>query len=180
MWRKCLLHRHFKELEEIGCISLQSSMSSFCKIQIFEFAYSALPLFYSSFRLSHREIWLLWYLICSFQYMFIHFVSFRFAKYSKPSIANKWLPVRSRLSPHVDEAECLRVGGRLPKVPVPEETQHPLILDPKHEITCTIVMHNHLRLYCTSNKHILNETEVLDPKRAGHDSKDLVKLSVVL
>ena len=58
---------------------------------------------------------------------------------------------------HVVEAECLRVGSRLRKAPVPEETRHPLILDPKHEITRLIVMHNHLRLYCTSNKHVLNE-----------------------
>ena len=74
--------------------------------------------------------------------------------------ANKRLPVRSKLSalhPHVDEAECLRVGGRLRKAPVPEETRHPLILDPKHEITRLIVNHNHLRLYYTSNKHVLNE-----------------------
>ncbi|XP_068684501.1 uncharacterized protein [Montipora foliosa] len=63
--------------------------------------------------------------------------------------ANKRLPVRSRLSalnPYVDEAECLRVGGRLRKAPIPEETRYPLILDPKHEITRLIVMHNHLRL----------------------------------
>ena len=38
-----------KESEEISCISLQSSRRSFCKIQIFKFAYSALPLFYSLF-----------------------------------------------------------------------------------------------------------------------------------
>ena len=69
--------------------------------------------------------------------------------------ANKRLPVRSRFRVH--EAECLRVGGRLRKVPVPEETRHPLMLNPKHEIACLIVMHNHLRLYCTSNKHVLNE-----------------------
>ena len=74
--------------------------------------------------------------------------------------ANKRLPVRSSLSAlnlYVDKAECLRVGGRLRKAPVPEETRHPLKLDPKHEITRLIVMHNHLRLYCTSNKHVLNE-----------------------
>ena len=74
--------------------------------------------------------------------------------------ANKHLPVKSRLSalrPFIDEAECLRVGGRLRKAPVLEETRHPLILDPKHEITRLIVMHHHLRLYCTSNKHVLNE-----------------------
>ena len=51
----------------------------------------------------------------------------------------------------------LEGGGRLRKAPVSEETRHPFILDPKHEITRLIVMHNHLRLYCTSNKHVLNE-----------------------
>ena len=74
--------------------------------------------------------------------------------------ANKWLPVRSRLStlnPYVDEAECLRVGGCLRKAPVPEETWHPLILDPKQQITRLIVMHNYHRLHCTSNKNILND-----------------------
>ena len=38
-----------KESEEISCISLQSSRRSFREIQIFKFAYSALPLFYSLF-----------------------------------------------------------------------------------------------------------------------------------
>ncbi|XP_020615567.1 uncharacterized protein LOC110053651 [Orbicella faveolata] len=74
--------------------------------------------------------------------------------------AKKRLPVRSRLSalnPYVDEAKCLRVGGRLRKASVPEETRHALVLDPKHEITRLIVMHNHLRLYCTTNRYVLNQ-----------------------
>ena len=74
--------------------------------------------------------------------------------------AKKRLPVKSRLSalrPYIDDAECLRVDGRLRKAPVPKETRHPVILNPTHEITCLIVMHHHLRLYCTSNKHVLNE-----------------------
>ena len=74
--------------------------------------------------------------------------------------AYKRLPVRSRLSalnPCVDETECSRVGGRLRKAPVPEETRHLLILDPKHEVTRIIITQSHLRLYCTSNKHVLNE-----------------------
>ena len=54
-----------------------------------------------------------------------------------------------------------------------------LVLDPKHEITCPIAMHSRLRLYCTSSKHVLNETEVLDPEKVGHGSKEFVKLSVV-
>ena len=74
--------------------------------------------------------------------------------------ANKRLPVKSRfstLNPHVDEAECLRLAARLRNAPVPEEARHPFLLDSKHEITRLIVMHNQLRLYCTSNKHVLNE-----------------------
>ena len=49
-----------KESEEISCISLQSSKRSFRKMQIFKFAYSALTLFYSLFRLKsslHRLVY---------------------------------------------------------------------------------------------------------------------------
>ena len=79
---KSSLHRvaytkSVKESEEVSCILLQSSKRSFRKIQIFKFAYAALPLFYSLFRPGFR--------LCSFQYMIIRFVSFRFAKYSKPT-----------------------------------------------------------------------------------------------
>ena len=66
-----------KESEEISCISLQSSKPSFRKMQILKFVYSALPLFYSLFRLFNRGIGLLWHCICSFQYVIIHFVRFR-------------------------------------------------------------------------------------------------------
>ena len=65
------------------------------------------------------------------------------------------------------------VGGRLPKAHVSEETRHPLILDPKHEITHLIVLHKQQARFERA------ETEVLDPKKAGHGSKDLVKLSIV-
>ena len=41
--------------EEISCTWLQSSKNLFRKIQIFECAYSALPLFYSLFGLSYGE-----------------------------------------------------------------------------------------------------------------------------
>ena len=44
-----------RESEEIGCTSLQSSKSSFRKIRIFEFAYSALALFYSLFRFKNHH-----------------------------------------------------------------------------------------------------------------------------
>ena len=49
-----------KKSEEISCMSLQSSKRSFRKIQIFKFAYCALPLFYSLFRLKsslHRVVY---------------------------------------------------------------------------------------------------------------------------
>ena len=49
-----------KESEEIIYISLQSSKRSFRKMQIFKFAYSALTLFYSLFRLKsslHRVVY---------------------------------------------------------------------------------------------------------------------------
>ena len=40
---------------------------------------------YKEFRSTPFRKLLLWYLICSFQYLLIHYVSFRFAKYSKPT-----------------------------------------------------------------------------------------------
>ena len=62
---KSFLHRvvytkTVKESEEVSCISLQSSKRSFRKIWIFKFAYSALPLYYSLFRLKsslHRVVY---------------------------------------------------------------------------------------------------------------------------
>ena len=57
--RRVVYTKSVKESEEISCFSLQSSKRSFRNIQSFKFAYSALPLFYSLFRLSHRGIGLL-------------------------------------------------------------------------------------------------------------------------
>ena len=45
-----------KESEEISYISSESLKNSFRKIQILEFAFSALPLIYSLFVLSHGGI----------------------------------------------------------------------------------------------------------------------------
>ena len=45
-----------KEREEISCTSLRSSKSSFRKIKLLEYPYSALSLFYYLFRLSHEGI----------------------------------------------------------------------------------------------------------------------------
>ncbi|KAK3735539.1 hypothetical protein QZH41_016119 [Actinostola sp. cb2023] len=73
---------------------------------------------------------------------------------------NKPLPKRSRLHslrPFIDENGLLRVGGRLRKAPVTEESRNPLILDQKHGATRLIVMYHHLSLYCASDKQVLNE-----------------------
>ena len=56
---------------------LVASRYSLRSARFAKFAYSALPLFYSLFRLSRRGIGLLRHWIFSFQYMIIHFVSFR-------------------------------------------------------------------------------------------------------
>ena len=74
--------------------------------------------------------------------------------------ANKRLPVKGRLSlllPYLDEEQSRREGGRLRKAPVSSDTRNPLVLHPKHHRTRLIVMHHHLRLYCTSSKHVPNE-----------------------
>ena len=55
-----LYARTVKESEEISSISLQSSKRSFHNIQIFKFAYSALPLFYSLFRLKSSLQWVVY------------------------------------------------------------------------------------------------------------------------
>ena len=74
-----------KESEEISCISLQSSRSSFRKIRIFKFAYSALPLFLFLGKVieqRNRTVVTLDMFISVHDYSF-RFFSFRFAKYSK-------------------------------------------------------------------------------------------------
>jgi hypothetical protein len=54
---------------------------------------------------------------------------------------NARLPSRSRLTalrPFKDEQGLLRVGGPLRKAPIPDETRHQIILDPKHEVTLSL------------------------------------------
>ena len=46
--------KRVKESEQMSYISVESSKGSFHKIQIFEFGYSALPLFYSLFRFKNN------------------------------------------------------------------------------------------------------------------------------
>ena len=72
-----------EECEEISCIALSSSMSSFRKIQIIEFAYSASCLGYRAEESDCCDT------VCSGL-----FISFRFAKYSKPVLVHRTLPVR--------------------------------------------------------------------------------------
>ena len=73
-----------------------------------------------------------------------------FASEYQALLKNDELPNRSRLltlQPYLDEKGLLRVGGRLHKAPLPEEIKHPIILDPKHEITRLIVAQFHQRLH---------------------------------
>ena len=76
---------------------LVASRYSLRSARFAKFAYSALPLFYSLFRLSHRGIGLLRHWIFSFQYMIIHFNSFRFEKRDPRKFpASSAVPVDSR------------------------------------------------------------------------------------
>ena len=69
------------------------------------------------------------------------------------------LPLRSKLlslTPFVDEFGLLRVGGRLCKVPVPEETCHPVILDRKHNVWHLVILYYHLQSRCAGDAQVLN------------------------
>lgn len=73
-----------------------------------------------------------------------------FASEYQALLKNDELPNRSRLlslQHYLDEKGLRRVGGRLRKGPLPEEIKHPIILDPKHEITRLIVAQFHQRLH---------------------------------
>ena len=74
-------------------------------------------------------------------------------------LKNSPLPPRSKLlafAPYLDENGLLRVGGRLRKAPLPEETRHPAILDPKSDITRLVVLHYHLQSRCAGDALVLN------------------------
>jgi len=49
-----------------------------------------------------------------------------------------------RLSPYIDPQGLLRVGGRLSKSSLPEDTCHPIILPKKHPVTDLLIDHYHL------------------------------------
>ena len=62
------------------------------------------------------------------------------------------LPPKSRLlafTPYLDDDGLVRVGGRLWKIP--EETRHPVILDPKSEVTRLVILHHHLESRCAGD-----------------------------
>ena len=62
-------------------------------------------------------------------------------------LKNLPLPPRSKLlslNPFMDKAGLLRVGGRLRKAPLPEETRHPVILDAKHDVSRLVILYYHL------------------------------------
>ena len=64
------------------------------------------------------------------------------------------LPSKSRLlafTPYLDDDGLVRVGGRLRKAPLPEETCHPVILDPKSEVTRLEILHHHLESRCAGD-----------------------------
>ena len=60
------------------------------------------------------------------------------------------------LLPYMDEKGLVHVGGRLRKAPLPDETRHPLILDPKHDVTRLVILHHHLRSRCAGDVRVLN------------------------
>ena len=58
------------------------------------------------------------------------------------------LPPKSSLlafTPYLDEDGLICEGGKLRKAPLPEETRPPVILDPKSEVTCLVILHHHLK-----------------------------------
>ena len=69
------------------------------------------------------------------------------------------LPPKSRLlafTPYLDDDGLVRVGGRLRKAPLSEETRHPVILDPKSEVTRLVILHHHLESRCAGDAQVLN------------------------
>ena len=59
------------------------------------------------------------------------------------------------LSPFVDQADILRVGGRLGEINIAPESKHPLILPREHHVTKTIVDWIHRRNGHVGPEHVL-------------------------
>ena len=61
------------------------------------------------------------------------------------------------LTPTMDEAGVLRVGGRLTRAPLPYDAIHPMILPKKHHITRLIVADVYNRCHHAGINHVLSQ-----------------------
>ena len=61
------------------------------------------------------------------------------------------------LSPWLDEAGVMRVGGRLNNAPLPATARHPVILPRTGEVTRLVISHHHSQLLHAGPEHVLNE-----------------------
>ena len=62
-----------------------------------------------------------------------------------------------QLTPAIDSAGLIRVGGRLEKSHLPSPSKHPVILPRRHDVTRLIVTSEHRRLFHAGTEHTLNE-----------------------
>ena len=62
----------------------------------------------------------------------------------------------SDLSPFMDDEGLLRVGGRLSRAPVPEQTRHPIILSRGDDVTRLIIYDVHRRMLHAGVDHTLS------------------------
>ena len=61
------------------------------------------------------------------------------------------LPLKNKLfslTPLMDKAGLLYVGGGLCKDPLPEETHHPVIFSAKHDVLWLVILYHHLQSWC--------------------------------
>ena len=61
----------------------------------------------------------------------------------------------SPLSPFVDSAGMLRVGGRIRNAPIPASAKHQLILPKEHPVTKLLIIHDHRRNAHVGREHVL-------------------------
>ena len=68
------------------------------------------------------------------------------------------LPIKNKispLSPFIDDAGVLRVGGRIVNAPIPHNAKHQLILPKDHPVTKLIIIHEHRRNAHVGREHVL-------------------------